>query len=128
VGTQWASSDGYGITNLWSRCRKPNHGRIRPEFCQAIEEAGVQEEDEGALPSCRPALSGDAASRSIEPADVFSVRYICATRAGRRAEHHYVSPPEFFKNECAGAPGFLRDIEKLQTMYLQAAKSTIASL
>ena len=118
----------YGITNLLVKVQGeiPIMDGSALEFCQAIEEAGVQEEDEecAAIVIDRPyrvdAKGGE--SIRIEPAEVFSVRYVLRyPKPVGEQEHHYVySSPEFFKTEIAPARtfGFLRDIEKLQTMGL----------
>lgn len=118
----------YGITNLLVKVQGeiPIMDGSALEFCQAIEESGVQEEDEecAAIVIDRPyrvdAKGGE--SISIEPAEVFSVRYVLRyPKPVGEQEHYYVcSNPEFFKSEIAPARtfGFLRDIEKLQTMGL----------
>jgi UDP-3-O-acyl N-acetylglucosamine deacetylase len=118
----------YGITNLLIKVQGeiPIMDGSALEFCQAIEEAGVQEEEEecAAIIIDRPyrveAKGGE--SIAIEPADVFSVRYVLRyPKPVGEQEHHYVySSPDFFKTEIAPARtfGFLRDIEKLQTMGL----------
>jgi UDP-3-O-acyl N-acetylglucosamine deacetylase len=118
----------YGITNLLVKVQGevPIMDGSAVEFCQAIEEAGVEEqpEDFSEIVIDRPyrfeAKNGE--SISIEPADVFSVRYrLRYPEPVGEQEHTYVyGGPEFFKAEIAPARtfGFLRDIEKLQTMGL----------
>jgi UDP-3-O-acyl N-acetylglucosamine deacetylase len=96
------------------------------EFCQAIEEAGIQEE-----PEEWPEIIIDRRYQvrakggewiRIEPAGVFSVNYVLRyPEPVGEQEHFYTQQgPEFFKAEIAPARtfGFLRDIEKLQTMGL----------
>ena len=96
------------------------------EFCQAIEEAGIEEQGEG-FPEIVidrrysvEAKNGEAIS--IEPSESFSVHYqLRYPEPVGEQEHTYVyHGPEFFKAEIAAARtfGFLRDIEKLQTMGL----------
>jgi len=118
----------YGITNLLVKVQGeiPIMDGSAVEFCQAIDEAGIQEEDEecAAIVIDRTyrvdAKGGE--SISIEPAEVFSVRYLLRyPKPVGEQEHHYVfAGPESFKNEIAPARtfGFMRDIEKLQTMGL----------
>lgn len=118
----------YGITNLLVKVQGeiPIMDGSALEFCQAIEEAGVQEEEEECSAviiekSYRVGTQGGEFI-TIEPAEVFSVRYLLRypPPVGEQ-EHRFVfSGPEGFKNEIAPARtfGFLRDIEKLQTMGL----------
>ena len=118
----------YGITNLLVKV----HGEVpimdgsAVEFCQAIEEAGIEEQGEG-FPEIVidrrysvEAKNGEAIS--IEPSESFSVHYqLRYPEPVGEQEHTYVyHGPEFFKAEIAAARtfGFLRDIEKLQTMGL----------
>lgn len=118
----------YGITNLLVKVQGevPIMDGSALDFCQAIEEAGVvdEEEDCSELVIDRPyrvdAKGGE--SISIEPAEGFSVHYVlrCPAPVGVQEHHYSFQGPEFFKAEIAPARtfGFLRDIEKLQTMGL----------
>jgi UDP-3-O-acyl N-acetylglucosamine deacetylase len=118
----------YGITNLLVKVQGevPIMDGSAVEFCQAIEEAGVEEqvEDSSEIVIDRQyrieAKNGE--SISIAPAESLSVHYrLRYPEPVGEQEHTYVyGGPEFFKNEIAPARtfGFLRDIEKLQTMGL----------
>jgi UDP-3-O-acyl N-acetylglucosamine deacetylase len=118
----------YGITNLLVKVQGevPIMDGSALEFCQAIEEAGVHEEEEEwrEIIIDRPyhirAKGGE--SIRIEPAAVFSVHYVLRyPEPVGEQEHLYIyHGPEYFKGEIAPARtfGFLRDIEKLQTMGL----------
>jgi UDP-3-O-acyl N-acetylglucosamine deacetylase len=96
------------------------------EFCNLIEEAGIQEEEEECVEIVvdrryRVGAQGGE-SISIEPAEVFSVRYTLKyPKPVGTQEYYYVfKSQENFKAEVAPARtfGFLRDIEKLQKMGL----------
>ena len=118
----------YGITNLLVKVQGelPIMDGSALEFCQAVEEAGIEEqaEDSSEIVIDRPyhvqAKNGE--SIAIAPADGFSVRYLLRyPEPVGEQEHLYTDGgPEFFKAEIAPARtfGFLRDIEKLQTMGL----------
>jgi len=118
----------YGVTNLLVKVQGevPIMDGSALEFCQAIEEAGVKEQEEECFEIVieRPlevrAEGGE--SIRIEPADGFSVHYVLRyPEPVGEQEHRYVyQGPEHFKAEIAPARtfGFLRDIEKLQTMGL----------
>lgn len=118
----------YGVTNVLVKVQGeiPILDGSAVEFCNLIEEAGIQEEEE----EC-PEIIVDRRYRigtqggesiSIEPADGFSVRYTLKyPKPVGTQEYHYVfRGPEYFKSEVAPARtfGFLRDIEKLQRMGL----------
>ena len=118
----------YGITNLLVKVQGevPIMDGSALEFCQAIEEAGIQEEDEewseiiiNRQYSVR-AKGGE--SIRVEPAKVFSVHYVMRypEPVGEQEHFYTYQGPEYFKAEIAPARtfGFLRDIEKLQTMGL----------
>jgi UDP-3-O-[3-hydroxymyristoyl] N-acetylglucosamine deacetylase len=123
-----AALHSYGITNLLVKVQGeiPIMDGSALEFCQAIEEAGVNDEDEecDAIVIDKPYRvdAKDGESISIEPAEVFSVRYVLRyPKPVGEQEHYYMfAGPEYFKAEIAPARtfGFLRDIEKLQTMGL----------
>jgi UDP-3-O-acyl N-acetylglucosamine deacetylase len=118
----------YGITNLLVKVQGevPIMDGSALEFCQAIEEAGTEEQAE----DCAEIVvdrryeieSKNGESISIAPAESFSVHYrLRYPEPVGEQEHTYrYGGPEFFKNEIAPARtfGFLRDIEKLQTMGL----------
>lgn len=118
----------YGITNLLVKVQGevPIMDGSALEFCQAIEEAGIEEqaEDSSEIVIDRPyqvqAKNGE--SIGIAPAASFSVRYLLRypEPVGEQEHMYTYGGPEFFKAEIAPARtfGFLRDIEKLQTMGL----------
>jgi UDP-3-O-[3-hydroxymyristoyl] N-acetylglucosamine deacetylase len=118
----------YGITNLLVKVQGevPIMDGSAVEFCQAIEEAGIQEEDEewSEIIINRPyyvrAKGGE--SIRVEPASAFSVHYTLRypEPVGEQEHFYTYQGPEYFKAEIAPARtfGFLRDIEKLQTMGL----------
>ena len=118
----------YGITNLLVKVQGevPIMDGSALEFCQAIEEAGIEEqaEDSSEIVIDRPyqvqAKNGE--SIGIIPAESFSVRYLLRypEPVGEQEHMYTYGGPEFFKAEIAPARtfGFLRDIEKLQTMGL----------
>jgi UDP-3-O-[3-hydroxymyristoyl] N-acetylglucosamine deacetylase len=118
----------YGVTNLLAKVQSevPIMDGSAEEFCQALEEAGIEEQAGECLEIVidRPYevhAKGEESIR-IEPADTFSVHYVLRyPEPVGEQEHRYTSlGPETFKAEIAPARtfGFLRDIEKLQTMGL----------
>ena len=118
----------YGIANLLVKVQGevPIMDGSALEFCQAIEEAGVQEEEDEwpEIIIKRPYHVGakDGESIRVEPATVFSVHYVLRypEPVGEQEHFYTYQGPEYFKAEIAPARtfGFLRDIEKLQTMGL----------
>jgi UDP-3-O-acyl N-acetylglucosamine deacetylase len=118
----------YGITNLLVKVQGevPIMDGSALEFCQAIEEAGIEEQAE----ECAEIVvdrryevrAKNGQSISITPADLFSVHYFLRypEPVGEQAHTYQYAGPKFFKAEIAPARtfGFLRDIEKLQTMGL----------
>jgi UDP-3-O-acyl N-acetylglucosamine deacetylase len=118
----------YGITNLLVKVQGevPIMDGSAVEFCHAVDEAGiqVQEEESPEIVIDRPydvrATGGE--SIRVEPADVFSVHYVLRYPEPVGEQEHFYSyqGAEYFKAEIAPARtfGFLRDIEKLQTMGL----------
>jgi UDP-3-O-[3-hydroxymyristoyl] N-acetylglucosamine deacetylase len=118
----------YGITNLLVKVQGevPIMDGSAVEFCQAIEEAGIKEqaEDCSEIVIDRPyemrAKNGE--SIGIAPAETFSVRYLLRypEPVGEQEHSYTYGGSDFFKAEIAPARtfGFLRDIEKLQTMGL----------
>jgi len=91
-----------------------------------IEEAGVHEEEQewAEIVVDRPYRVGIEAGEfiSIEPAERFSVRYVLKypKPVGLQEHSYFFKGPDFFKAEIAPARtfGFLKDIEKLQSMGL----------
>jgi UDP-3-O-acyl N-acetylglucosamine deacetylase len=118
----------YGITNLLVKV----HGELpimdgsAVEFCEAIEEAGIQEEEEETaeivVERCYEVRAERGESIRIEPAENFSVHYVLRypEPVGEQEHRYTYRGPQYFKAEIAPARtfGFLRDIEKLQTMGL----------
>ena len=114
----------YGITNLLVKVQGeiPILDGSALEFCNLIEEAGVQEEsdDWSEIIVDKPYRVGSQGGEtiSIEPADVFSVRYVLNyPKPVGIQEHTYTyQGPGSFKEEIAPARtfGFLKDIEQLQ--------------
>jgi UDP-3-O-acyl N-acetylglucosamine deacetylase len=118
----------YGISNLLIKVQGeiPILDGSALEFCEAIDETGVEEQDEEAAAividrEYRIDAKGGQ-SIGIEPADSFSVRYVLRyPQPVGEQEHLYVfRGPEFFKAEIAPARtfGFLKDIAQLQNMGL----------
>jgi UDP-3-O-[3-hydroxymyristoyl] N-acetylglucosamine deacetylase len=120
----------YGITNLLVKVQSevPILDGSAIEFCQLIEEAGIEEQEE----ECAEIIvdrtyrceKPDGASITIEPAEAFSVRYeLRYPKPVGRQEYHYIHHgPESFKEEIAPARtfGFLRDVAQLEKMGLAA--------
>jgi UDP-3-O-[3-hydroxymyristoyl] N-acetylglucosamine deacetylase len=114
----------YGITNLLVKVQGevPILDGSAVEFCNLIEEVGVQEESEewSEIVVDRPYRIGSQGgeSISIEPADILSVHYVLNyPKPVGIQEHTYTHKgPACFKEEIAPARtfGFLRDIEQLQ--------------
>ena len=114
----------YGITNLLVKVQGeiPILDGSAAEFCDLIEEAGIDEEDEDCaeivVDRTYRVAGGDGKSISIEPAEVFRVRYVLnyPEPVGMQEHAYTFAGPEFFRSEIAPARtfGFLRDIEKLQ--------------
>ncbi len=118
----------YGITNLLIKVQGevPILDGSALEFCQAIEEAGIEQEDQEISEividrSYRVDAKGGE-SISIEPADAFSVHYELRYPApvGEQDYLYRHSGADSFRDEIAPARtfGFLKDIAKLQTMGL----------
>ncbi len=118
----------YGITNLLVKVQGevPILDGSALEFCELIEEAGIQEEKEelSEIVVDRPFRVGDEQGEfiTIEPADSFSVRYVLnyPRPVGIQEHTYFHRGPEDFRGEIAPARtfGFLKDIEKLQTLGL----------
>ena len=118
----------YGLSNLLIKVQGeiPILDGSALEFCDAIDETGVEEQDEEVAAividrEYRVDAKGGQ-SITIEPAENFSVRYVLRyPQPVGEQEHTYVSrDPEFFKAEIAPARtfGFLKDIAQLQNMGL----------
>jgi len=118
----------YGIGNLLIKVQGevPILDGSALEFCQAIEEAGVQQEDEEVAEiiidrAYRIEAKGGE-SIAIEPADGFSVEYELRypTPVGVQQYLYRHCDAESFRDQIAPARtfGFLKDIAKLQTMGL----------
>lgn len=118
----------YGIGNLLIKV----HGEVpildgsALEFCQAIDEAGIQQEDEETAEividrAYRVEAKGGE-SIAIEPAESFSVHYeLCYPNPVGEQQYTYRHRgAASFREEIAPARtfGFLKDIAKLQTMGL----------
>jgi len=118
----------YGITNLLVKIQGeiPILDGSAVEFCHLIEEAGVHEEEQewAEIVVDRPYRVGIEVGEfiSIEPAERFSVRYVLKypKPVGLQEHSYFFKGPDFFKAEIAPARtfGFLKDIEKLQSMGL----------
>ncbi len=114
----------YGITNLLVKVQGeiPILDGSAVEFCNLIDEVGVQEESEewSEIVVDRPYRIGSQGgeSISIEPADILSVHYVLNyPKPVGIQEHTYThNGPTCFREEIAPARtfGFLRDIEELQ--------------
>ena len=118
----------YGVTNLLVKM----HGEIpimdgsALDFCNLIEEAGLQEQDEewSEIVIDRTYRVGQKGGEtiSVEPADTFGVRYVLNyPKPIGLQEHTYLyKGPESFKAEIAPARtfGFLKDIENLEKLGL----------
>ena len=118
----------YGVTNLLVKVQGevPIMDGSALEFCEAIEEAGIEEQEEDCAEIVVDRVyehrANNGESISIAPADSFSVHYFLRypEPVGEQEHTYRYGGPEFFKAEIAPARtfGFLRDIEKLQTMGL----------
>jgi UDP-3-O-[3-hydroxymyristoyl] N-acetylglucosamine deacetylase len=118
----------YGITNLLVKIQGeiPILDGSAVEFCHLIEEAGIREEQQEWSEivvdrAYRVGVDGGEFI-SIEPAERFSVHYVLEypKPVGHQEHSYFFNGPDFFKSEIAPARtfGFLRDIEKLQSMGL----------
>jgi UDP-3-O-acyl N-acetylglucosamine deacetylase len=118
----------YGIGNLLIKVQGevPILDGSALEFCQAIEEAGIQQEDEEVAEiiidrAYRIEAKGGE-SIAIEPADGFSVEYELRypTPVGEQQYLYRHCDAESFRDQIAPARtfGFLNDFAKLQTMGL----------
>jgi UDP-3-O-acyl N-acetylglucosamine deacetylase len=120
----------YRITNLMVKMHRevPIMDGSAQEFCQLIEEAGIQEEEErcSLIVIDRPFALGKRNSQeryiSIEPAEGFEVCYTMAypKPIGVQQYTFRYTGQDSFKNEIAPARtfGFLKEIEELEKMGL----------
>lgn len=123
-----AALHAYGITNLLVKMygEIPIMDGSALEFCQLIEEAGVEEQDG----ECREIIidktyrvgtDGQEGIR-IDPADEFSVNYRLRypTPVGEQEYTYVYRGAESFRDEIAPARtfGFVKDLEKLERMGL----------
>jgi UDP-3-O-acyl N-acetylglucosamine deacetylase len=118
-----ASLHSYGVTNVLVKVQSevPILDGSAIEFCRLLEEAGIQEQDEACaeiiIDKCYSVGGEEGKSITIEPAEVFSVRYeLRYPKPVGRQEYQYVHRgPESFKEEIAPARtfGFLRQLEKM---------------
>jgi len=125
-----AALHSYGIANLLVKVQSevPILDGSAIEFCRLIEEAGIQEESEPwpEIVVDRPYRVAGAGGEwiSIEPAEIFSVRYVLKypKPVGHQEYAFSFRGPESFKAEIAPARtfGFLKDIAQLEKMGLAA--------
>jgi UDP-3-O-[3-hydroxymyristoyl] N-acetylglucosamine deacetylase len=118
----------YGISNLLVKVQGevPILDGSALEFCGLIEEAGLQEEDEGwsRIVIDRPYRLGGGEGEwiSIEPSETFSVNYVLKypKPVGMQEYTFTYDGPSSFKQQIAPARtfGFLRDMEKMQKLGL----------
>ena len=118
----------YGITNLLVKMQGeiPIMDGSALEFCNMIEEAGIQEQEEewSEIVVDRTYRIGQKGGESIsvEPSDTFGVRYLLNyPKPVGVQEHTYIfKGAESFKEEIAPARtfGFLKEIEKLEKLGL----------
>jgi UDP-3-O-[3-hydroxymyristoyl] N-acetylglucosamine deacetylase len=122
-----AALHAYRITNLMVKMIEeiPIMDGSALEFCNLIEEAGIEIQEEKAeeLVINRPyEITKGNKSLIIEPAEVFSVTYYLdyPFPIGQQTFHFVLDSEESFKNEIAPARtfGFLKDIEMLERMGL----------
>ena len=120
----------YGITNLMVKINNevPIMDGSASDFCQIIEEAGIEIQDEPVEEAIvtKKHVLGEVKSNQkyivIEPAEKFSIHYkLNYPKPVGKQEHTFVmDDPETFKNEIAPARtfGFLKDIEALNKVGL----------
>lgn len=117
----------YGISNLLVKVQGeiPILDGSAVEFCNLIDEAGIQEENEEwseVLVDRRYQIGSEEETISIEPSEVFSVRYVLnyPKPVGVQQYTYTYKTPASFKEEIAPARtfGFVKDIEKLQQLGL----------
>jgi UDP-3-O-[3-hydroxymyristoyl] N-acetylglucosamine deacetylase len=117
----------YRITNLMVKMIEeiPIMDGSALEFCKIVEEAGVEEQDERVdelIIDRRVEVLNRNKSLLIEPAEVFSVRYLLdyPVPVGKQTLDFVLDGEEAFKNQIAPARtfGFLKDVEMLERMGL----------
>jgi UDP-3-O-acyl N-acetylglucosamine deacetylase len=117
----------YGISNLLVKVQGeiPILDGSAVEFCNLVDEAGIQEENEEwseVVVDRRYQIGSEEETISIEPSEVFSVRYVLnyPKPVGVQEYTYTYKTPASFKEEIAPARtfGFVKDIEKLQQLGL----------
>jgi UDP-3-O-acyl N-acetylglucosamine deacetylase len=117
----------YGISNLLVKVQGeiPILDGSAVEFCNLVDEAGIQEENEEwseVVVDRRYQIGSEEETISIEPSEVFSVRYVLnyPKPVGVQEYTYTYRTPASFKEEIAPARtfGFVKDIEKLQQLGL----------
>ncbi|MFQ6111386.1 MAG: UDP-3-O-acyl-N-acetylglucosamine deacetylase, partial [Nitrospinota bacterium] len=121
----------YRITNLLVKIsgEVPIMDGSALDFCQIIEDAGIQEQGEAAPELCPDKIywvgdegNGDEPFLKIEPAPGFSVRYLLRypPPVGEQEFFFELQDPQVFKEEIAPARtfGFLKDVERLEKLGL----------
>lgn len=121
-----AALHAFGITNLMIKINNevPIMDGSAVDFCQIIEDAGIEDQDELAeeIVITEKLLIGEAKKKNkfimIEPADKFSISYVLdyPKPVGRQEYTFVPDTEEVFKKEIAPARtfGFLKDIEALE--------------
>ena len=125
-----AALHAYKISNLLIKCNDevPILDGSASEFCKAIEEAGIEEQQgdwfELRVPETVNLTMSGGEELVIEPSDEFSIRYELnyPEPVGEQAADFTLSDIEEFKKEVAPARtfGFMKDVEKLQKAGLAA--------
>jgi UDP-3-O-acyl N-acetylglucosamine deacetylase len=124
-----AALHSYGISNLLVKVQGelPIMDGSALEFCQLIEEAGIEEQEEEWSEIVidrlyRVDAEGGGRSITVEPADAFTVRYLLNyPKPVGMQEHTYAfSGAGVFKDEIAPARtfGFVKDMGRLEKMGL----------
>jgi UDP-3-O-acyl N-acetylglucosamine deacetylase len=123
-----ATLHSYGISNLLVKIEGeiPIMDGSALEFCQLIEEAGIEEQasswSEIVIKESYRVGAESGEWITIEPAETFGVRYILnyPKPVGKQEYTYIFQGPQSFKTEVAPARtfGFVRDIEKLEKMGL----------
>lgn len=117
----------YRITNLMVKmiAEIPIMDGSALEFCELVEEAGVEEQEERVeelIIDRRFEISNGTKSLTIEPAEVFSVHYFLdyPFPIGQQTFDFVLESVEGFKKEIAPARtfGFLKDMEMLERLGL----------
>lgn len=118
----------YGISNLLVKMQGeiPILDGSALEFCNLIEDAGIQEEEdewsEIVVDRRYRVDTNGGESITIEPGDAFAVKYVLnyPKPVGMQEYSYTFSGPQSFKEEIAPARtfGFLKDIERLEKLGL----------